>query len=79
MRIAQIAPPMESVPPAYYGGTERVVSYLTEELVRTRSSGHSIRQRGLANLGRACLLHTRRASTYADSAGPDSLLPAYAR
>jgi glycosyltransferase involved in cell wall biosynthesis len=33
MRIAQIAPLAESVPPALYGGTERVVSYLTEELV----------------------------------------------
>jgi glycosyltransferase involved in cell wall biosynthesis len=39
MRIAQIAPPIESVPPAYYGGTERVVSYLTEELVR---QGHNV-------------------------------------
>lgn len=39
MRIAQIAPPIESVPPAYYGGTERVVSYLTEELVK---QGHQI-------------------------------------
>jgi glycosyltransferase involved in cell wall biosynthesis len=36
MRIAQIAPPIESVPPTCYGGTERVVSYLTEELVRQR-------------------------------------------
>ena len=34
MRIAQIAPLYESVPPHGYGGTERVVSYLTEELVR---------------------------------------------
>lgn len=33
MRIAQIAPAWESVPPQGYGGTERVVSYLTEELV----------------------------------------------
>jgi glycosyltransferase involved in cell wall biosynthesis len=33
MRIAQIAPLHESVPPKYYGGTERIVSYLTEELV----------------------------------------------
>ena len=33
MRIAQVAPLYESVPPAFYGGTERVVSYLTEELV----------------------------------------------
>lgn len=34
MRIAQVAPLYESVPPALYGGTERVVSWLTEELVR---------------------------------------------
>jgi len=34
VRIAQIAPLYETVPPHYYGGTERVVSYLTEELVR---------------------------------------------
>jgi glycosyltransferase involved in cell wall biosynthesis len=33
VRIAQIAPLAESVPPKLYGGTERVVSYLTEELV----------------------------------------------
>lgn len=39
MRIAQIAPLIESVPPTCYGGTERVVSYLTEELVR---QGHQI-------------------------------------
>ncbi len=34
MRIAQVAPLYESVPPQLYGGTERVVSWLTEELVR---------------------------------------------
>ena len=34
MKIAQIAPLIESVPPRRYGGTERIVSYLTEELVR---------------------------------------------
>lgn len=39
MRIAQIAPLMESVPPKAYGGTERIVSYLTEELVR---AGHEV-------------------------------------
>jgi glycosyltransferase involved in cell wall biosynthesis len=39
MRIAQVAPPFESVPPARYGGTERVVSLLTEELVRR---GHDV-------------------------------------
>jgi len=39
MRIAQVAPLFESVPPRLYGGTERVVSYLTEELVRR---GHDV-------------------------------------
>jgi glycosyltransferase involved in cell wall biosynthesis len=39
MRIAQVAPLFESVPPKRYGGTERVVSYLTEELVR---QGHDV-------------------------------------
>src|SRR3954468_8397449 len=34
MKIGQVAPLMESVPPRLYGGTERIVSYLTEELVR---------------------------------------------
>ena len=36
MRIAQIAPPFESVPPERYGGTERVVATLTDELDRSR-------------------------------------------
>jgi glycosyltransferase involved in cell wall biosynthesis len=39
VRIAQVSPLYESVPPKYYGGTERVVSYLTEELVR---AGHEV-------------------------------------
>jgi glycosyltransferase involved in cell wall biosynthesis len=39
LRIAQVAPLFESVPPKLYGGTERVVSYLTEDLVR---QGHSV-------------------------------------
>ena len=39
MKIAQIAPLVESVPPALYGGTERVVSWLTEELV---AQGHDV-------------------------------------
>jgi hypothetical protein len=39
MKIAQISPLIESVPPRLYGGTERVVSYLTEELVR---QGHDV-------------------------------------
>ncbi len=39
MRIAQVAPLHESVPPQLYGGTERIVSYLTEELVH---QGHEV-------------------------------------
>src|SRR2546423_12978549 len=39
MKIAQVAPLYESVPPRFYGGTERVVSYLTETLVEL---GHDV-------------------------------------
>src|SRR3984893_1996968 len=39
MKIVQVAPLIESVPPRLYGGTERIVSYLTEELVRL---GHDV-------------------------------------
>src|SRR5437667_7612807 len=39
MRIAQVAPLHESVPPHLYGGTERMVAHLTEELVRL---GHDV-------------------------------------
>src|SRR5438552_5253453 len=39
MKIAQIAPLMESVPPRLYGGSDRIASYLTDELVRM---GHDV-------------------------------------
>jgi glycosyltransferase involved in cell wall biosynthesis len=39
MRIAQVAPLFEAVPPKLYGGTERIIHYLTEELVKR---GHEI-------------------------------------
>src|SRR5205085_7847230 len=39
MRIAQVAPLYESCPPRLYGGTERIVHYLTEELLRL---GHEV-------------------------------------
>ena len=39
MRIAQVAPLTEAVPPRLYGGTERVVYWLTEELV---AMGHEV-------------------------------------
>ena len=32
MKIAQVSPLMEAVPPRFYGGTERIVAYLTDEL-----------------------------------------------
>jgi glycosyltransferase involved in cell wall biosynthesis len=57
MRIAQVAPLYESVPPKFYGGTERVVSYLTEALVELGhevtlyASGDSVTQ---ANLRPIC-------------------------
>ena len=61
MRIAIVSPLFESVPPRLYGGTERVVSYLTEELVRqnhqvtlfasgdsrTRANSRPVTRRGL--------------------------------
>ena len=56
MRIAQIAPLAEAVPPRFYGGTERVVSTLTEELV---ALGHQVTlfaSGGSADFGRACTL-----------------------
>ena len=39
MRIAQVCPLSESVPPKLYGGTERVVAFLTDELV---AAGHHV-------------------------------------
>src|SRR5438270_2521801 len=39
MRIGQIAPLIEAVPPKLYGGTERIVAYLTDELV---AMGHEV-------------------------------------
>ena len=56
MKIAQIAPLIESVPPRLYGGTERIVSYLTEELVGLGhdvtlfASGELHYQRGVGSL-----------------------------
>lgn len=56
MRIAQVSPLFESVPPRLYGGTERIVSYLTEELERQGhdvtlfASGDSLTQARLASM-----------------------------
>ena len=67
MRIAQVAPLYESVPPKYYGGTERVVSYLTEQLVRQGhevtlfASGDSVTAAQLRpGCDRALRLHSRK-------------------
>jgi hypothetical protein len=54
MKIAQIAPLMESVPPRLYGGTERIVSYLTDELVRL---GHEVTLFASADSITACLAY----------------------
>ncbi len=57
MRIAQIAPLAESVPPKLYGGTERVISWLTDELV---GLGHNVTLFATADsVTRAHLAHTR--------------------
>ena len=45
MRIAQVAPLYESVPPKLYGGTERVVSWSDGRAGRAGSRGHAVRQR----------------------------------
>ncbi|MFZ6763102.1 glycosyltransferase family 4 protein [Pseudoroseomonas sp. WGS1072] len=61
MRIAQIAPLTEAVPPKLYGGTERIVSYITEELVALGhdvtlfASGDSITRAKLAPMCRKAL------------------------
>lgn len=70
MRIAQVAPLYESVPPRGYGGTERVVAWLTEELVRQGhdvtlfASGDSLTS---ATLVPGCAASLRTSATYKDS------------
>ena len=54
MRIAQVAPLGESVPPRKYGGTERIVSYLTEALVE---AGHEVTLYGCAGSQTAARFH----------------------
>ena len=63
MRIAQVAPLYESVPPTLYGGTERIVSYLTEELVEL---GHDV------TLFASGDSTTRGAAGADDAAGPQA-------
>jgi glycosyltransferase involved in cell wall biosynthesis len=71
MRIAQVAPLYESVPPGFYGGTERIVSYLTEELVR---KGHEVTLFASGDsTTRARLIPMRTRATRLDSSCCDSL------
>ena len=73
MQIAQIAPLMEAVPPKLYGGTERIVAYLTDELV---AMGHEVTlfasgdSSTTANLEPGCERALRLDSTVRDSVAP---------
>ncbi len=51
MRIAQVAPLYESCPPRLYGGTERIVHYLTRGTAPARTRGDAVCERRFANLG----------------------------
>ena len=70
MRIAQVTPLVESVPPKHYGGTERIVAYLTEELVRLGhkvtlfASGDSITSAELVPVCRRSFRQNKRATDY---------------
>ena len=70
MRIAQVAPLVESVPPRHYGGTERIVAYLTEELVRSGhrvtlfASGDSVTSAELVLVTRRSFRKNKRATDY---------------
>ncbi|MGH9348041.1 MAG: glycosyltransferase family 4 protein [Vicinamibacterales bacterium] len=76
MRIAQVAPLIESVPPMLYGGTERVVSHLVEELVR---QGHDVTlfasgdSRSSARLVPVCPQALRLSGTCQDFVAPHVL------
>ena len=73
LRIAQVAPLFESVPPQKYGGTERVVAYLCDELVR---QGHDVTlfasgdSRTRARLVAACKRSLRTSGDWMDSLAP---------
>ena len=59
MRIALVAPLAEAVPPKLYGGTERVVSWLAEELVR---QGHEVTLFASAEIAHRRAAHRLRAA-----------------
>jgi len=71
LRIAQVAPMWESVPPATYGGVERVVSHLTEELVRL---GHDVTLFASGDsVTRARLISCSRRAWWRDPLSPGAL------
>src|SRR5262245_47509395 len=71
MHVAQIAPLYESVPPTLYGGTERVVSWLTEELIR---QGHQVTLFASGDsVTRAELISPRPTALRLDPSCPDPL------
>jgi len=73
LRIAQVAPLYESVPPQRYGGTERVVSYITEELV---DRGHEVTLFAAGDsVTRARLVSPCKHSLRTDEQSVDSLAP----
>jgi hypothetical protein len=76
MKIAQIAPLIESVPPRFYGGTERVVSYLTEELVRLGHDVTLFAKRRFRDVGATRQLRDDRAAARPESARSDSIFDA---
>jgi glycosyltransferase involved in cell wall biosynthesis len=71
MRIAQVAPLFESCPPKFYGGTERIVSYLTEELI---AMGHDVTLFASGDSqSKARLIAPCKQALRFDSARPDAL------
>ena len=62
LRIAQVVPPMERVPPRAYGGTERIVYELVNELDRRGHAGDDVRQRRLRRARHGSSRPSRRRS-----------------
>jgi hypothetical protein len=61
MKIAQVSPLVEAVPPKLYGGTERIVAYLTDALIEL---GHEVTLFASADIPAITLRETsRRAAT----------------
>ena len=76
MRIAQVTPLYESCPPQLCGGTERVASYLTKELVR---QGHEVTLFASGASKTGATLHSPASELYDDAAGVNLECTARAR